>query len=295
MVFWTSNHAKKRLMKLKTFKTLWGHQGSISEACQQAIEAGFSGIEGRAPEHNTIQSQWNETIKANHCEYIAEIVTGGNYVPDRNWTIEQHLLDMENQIQASLALNPLFATCITGCDAWREPESLAFFAKAIELGKRYGIPLSFETHRSRSLFNPWITERIVSNLPEIKLTLDMSHWCVVAEQQMDTEMNIMKRIAANVYHIHARVGYDQGPQVPDPAAPEYEHALHTHEAIWKVMWTEQQKAGRDVSTITPEFGPDGYCHVQPYTQQPVADIWKINQWMNQREEQLFSQFQNQTS
>jgi hypothetical protein len=41
--------------------------------------------------------------------------------------------------------------------------------------------------------------------------------------------------------------------------------------------------------MTPEFGPDGYLHLQPFTLQPVADLWEINRWIGQREKRRFEE------
>ncbi|WP_232744808.1 sugar phosphate isomerase/epimerase [Thiomicrorhabdus sp. Kp2] len=274
-------------MQLKTFKTLWGNTLPIDQACQDAIQKGFSGIEGQAPQQRIEQAKWHNTLQETQCNYIAEIVTGGDYVPNRNWSENQHLDDIKRQLDDSMPLNPLFATCITGCDAWEESQSIKFFEQAMQIGQDYGIDVCFETHRSRSLFNPWITRKVVKVLPEIKLTLDISHWCVVCERLMDTEMDVIHAIKSNVHHIHARVGYDQGPQVPHPAAPEYAKALKSHQRVWETVWQAQFAKGFAVTTLTPEFGPDGYLHLQPFTQMPVADLSEINQWMNQIEQQQF--------
>ena len=269
-------------MKLQTFKTLWGNTLSIHDACQEARLAKFDGIEGRAPQTQHERVLWLDALEQNHAAYIAEIVTGEDYVPNRKWSVQQHLDDLALQLENSLPLNPLFATAIAGLDAWSEEQSIEFFKQAMALADDKDIVISFETHRSRSLFNPWVTQRIVEALPQIKLTADISHWCVVCERLMDSEIETIKAIAGNVYHIHGRVGYDQGPQVPDPAAPEYAEALASHERIWQLFWTQQLNQNRRITTLTPEFGPDGYCHLQPYTQQPVVDIWQVNCWMNQR-------------
>lgn len=277
-------------MYLKTFKTLWGNTLSIHDACQQARLANFDGIEGRAPTTQKERLLWLDALALNHSDYIAEIVTGEDYVPNRQWSMQQHLDDMAKQLDDALLLKPLFATAITGLDAWSESQSIEFLQKAKALAEERDMILSFETHRSRSLFNPWVTQRVVEAIPDIKLTLDISHWCVVCERLMDAEIETIQAIADNVYHIHGRVGYDQGPQVPDPAAPEYTEALLSHERIWQLCWTQQINNKREFSTLTPEFGPDGYCHLQPYTQQPVADIWKINQWMNKTQQHHFKAF-----
>jgi hypothetical protein len=104
---------------------------------------------------------------------------------------------------------------------------------------------------------------------------------------MDSEPEAINAIVPNVMHIHARVGYDQGPQVPHPAAPEYTYALKAHQEVWEQVWDSQRRRGFGFTTMTPEFGPDGYLHTLPFTKAPVADLWEINQWMGETERQHF--------
>ena len=283
-------------MQLQIFKTLWGFDGAtINEAVNQALSAYILGIEGAAPEQYAEQLKWRDLFVANSINYIAEVTTAGTYVPERQATLKQHLVSLQQKIEHSLPLNPLFITCLGGCDAWTEEQSLEFFQQAIKLAKSYNIEISFETHRSRSLFNPWITKRIVEQIPEIQLTVDFSHWCVVCERLMDTELDVIHGIADNVKHIHARVGYEQGPQVPDPRAPEYQYALHAHQSWWKIIWKSQLKRGMTSTTLTPEFGPDGYLHESPFSKKPVADLWEINQWMGLEEQKHFKTFRNENN
>ncbi len=277
-------------MQLQLFKTMWGFEGDFEEACVQAKAAGFNGIEGRAPEDAQERSLWKTALEKHGLAYIAEIVTGGDYVPRRDAALEEHLHDVETALQNSLELSPLFATCIGGCDAWSEEESIRFFTEAMKLAERCGMIINFETHRSRSLFNPWTTRRILEALPQMQLTADISHWCVVCERQMDTELDTIAAIAPNVRHIHARVGYDQGPQVPHPGAPEYASALAAHQQCWEIFWEAQQARGIQ-TTMTPEFGPDGYLHTLPFTQAPVGDLWTLNRWIAREERCQYSEFQ----
>lgn len=280
-------------MQLKLFKTLWGHQLSFEQACEQASVANFQGIEGPAPLDIQDQRQWGGLLRWHELDYIAEIVTGGDYVPQRDWTPEQHLEEFQRRLEASMNLSPLLATCLTGCDAWEESKSVDFYGAALEIAQDYDITVCFETHRSRPFFNPWTTLRMVEQLPEIKLTADISHWCVVCERLMDSELDTLTQLVPRVHHLHARVGYDQGPQVPHPAAPEYQPALHSHQQFWQTVWQNHLDQERAFTTMTPEFGPDGYCHLLPFTQAPVADIWQINQWMAETERHHFNQFMTQ--
>jgi len=280
----------KNTMRLKLFKTLWGHNGTLNSAISEALQAGFDGLEGPAPENLTEAQQLNTRLDDAGLACIAEITTAGSYVPDRQASLQDHLDSFAQKLEHSLLLEPLFITCLGGCDAWPEDDSIEFFSRAMAMAQSAGITVSFETHRSRILFNPWITRRIVAQLPEISLTVDFSHWCVVCERLMDTELDVIHAIADNVHHIHARIGYEQGPQVPDPRAPEYDYALRAHQQWWQIIWQSQLRRQFKITTMTPEFGPDGYLHEAPFSRTPVADLWELNQWMAEQERTQFAEY-----
>lgn len=282
-------------MHLKQFRTLWGAKGDIRQIAQAAADAGFDGLEGQPPMQPTAREAFAQALAEARLDYIGEITTAGSYVPERRASLAEHLSTLERGLRACRDLKPLFVNCIGGCDAWPEDLSQRFFQEAMALADRYAIAISFETHRSRSLFNPWVTQRMVQALPELQLTADFSHWCVVCERLMDSELDVLEAIAPQVRHIHARVGYDQGPQVPHPAAPVYAEALAAHQRWWENIWRTQQAAGRALTTLTPEFGPDGYLHQAPFTEEPVADLWEINCWMMRRERAHFADFLSQAN
>ena len=96
-------------------------------------------------------------------------------------------------------------------------------------------------------------------------------------------------------NVHSRVGYDQGPQVPHPAAPEYADALASHQRCWEAVWTAQMARGYAETTMTPEFGPDGYLHHLPFTDAPVADLWDINSWIGATEQKHFAAWSHAAS
>jgi hypothetical protein len=98
---------------------------------------------------------------------------------------------------------------------------------------------------------------------------------------LDAEPALLALCAARAHHVHARVGYEQGPQVPHPAAPEFRAALEAHERWWDAIWAAH--ATHDFTTMTPEFGPDGYLQSEPFTGVPVADLDLINHWMGSRQ------------
>jgi len=279
-------------MQFKLFKTLWGHSGSLQQACIEAQQAGFDGIEGPAPHSPIEKADFAQNLADSELTYIAEICTGGSYVPERGATPAMHLDDLEKKVIHAKTLKPLFINVMAGCDAWPLQTQVDFFQAAHRIGEKHKVVLSFETHRSRSTFNPWITEAIIQQLPDLRLTADISHWIVVTERllQDDDDWQTLLTIAAQVHHVHGRVGYPQGPQVPHPAAPEYRDCLTFHQHFWEAVWCSQQQRHYALSTMTPEFGPDRYLHTLPFTDQPVADLWQINRWMGDTERAHFLQY-----
>ncbi len=274
-------------MQLKLFKTLWGFTGSHTEAVKRAKEQGYDGIEGPVPETIHETEQFAELLRQYGLLYIAEVATTGSYVPDRRLSVEDHLIYLEDRIDRLKTLQPEFITCLGGCDAWSESDSITFLTTAMDIVAKNNMDISFETHRGRIFFNPWITERIVNKIPSIKLTCDFSHWSVVCEGLQETEEDIIKSLLPNAWHIHGRVGYDQGPQIPDPRTPLFKDDQEKYAEWWSWIWHEHHKQSRKFTTLTPEFGADRYEYFDPVDGRPLVDVDVINQWMADSMKQRF--------
>lgn len=266
-------------MRLLLFRSLWTNGFNVKSALADCSCGLFDGIEGPVSEE---------------CDagvpFIAEITTGGGYVPESR-DLGQHLDDFARKVEAAMPVRPLFLTVLGGCDAWPIEKSVEFFGSAMRVAEDFGVEVSFETHRSRATFNPWVTAELLRQLPRLRLTCDFSHWCCVCERLvLDEEPELLALFASRTHHIHARVGYDQGPQVPHPGAPEYRTALMAHERWWETIWESMAASGREFVSMTPEFGPDGYLHTLPFTGVPVASLDEINRWMAMHLRERFSAF-----
>lgn len=275
-------------MRLLVLRSLWTNGFNLEAALEDCRSGEFDGVEGPLPSQASQRAEFLARLQAEECPFVAEIVTGGDYVPQHT-SLQRHLDEFGRTAEASIAADPLFLTVLAGSDAWSLAESVEFFGRALTLAKQIGVMVSFETHRSRPTFNPWVTRELLRQLPTLRLTSDFSHWCCVCERLvMDEDTQLLSLCAQRTHHVHARVGYAQGPQVPHPAAPEYARALAAHERWWAEIWASQAKAGRTVSTLTPEFGPDGYLQSEPFTQQPLADLNEVNRWMARRQKKRFN-------
>ena len=116
-------------------------------------------------------------------------------------------------------------------------------------------------------------------MPSLSITADFSHWCNVSESLLEDQQEAIDLATKHTVHIHARVGHTQGPQVTDPRLSEWQPALNAHVNWWQEIINYQRTLGTETFTITPEFGPAPYMPHVPYTQQPLANQWDINQWM----------------
>jgi sugar phosphate isomerase/epimerase len=282
-------------MELLLFRSHWGAPPDLEAMIAQTIAGEFNGIELTAPRDPIERRRLGERCRQAGLRVILEVSTGISdrptydwWIPEPSFTVQDHLEDLRRATEAVDDLQPLFITTMCGYDAWSFQQNVDFFGMALDLEASSGVPISFETHRSRSMFNPWVTRDLIDRYPRMKLTCDFSHWCVVAERVVDTEIEIIRKCAKQAHHIHCRVGWAQHAQVSDPAAPEFQSALESHERWWTLIWESRRARGLKQVTMNCEFGPDGYLPTLPYTQAPVADLWSIICWMRQRQKARFA-------
>ncbi|MEN9936098.1 MAG: hypothetical protein RLZZ387_2677 [Chloroflexota bacterium] len=267
-------------MRLRLFRHLWGVDGPWEATFPRVKESGYHGIEAPVPVPER-REELRRLLDAHGFAYIAMIFTAGR-------TVDEHIESFREQVAAASELRPRLINAHSGRDGWDEAESARFFEAALAIEAEAGLPVAHETHRGRVLYNPWVTDRLLARFDRLRLCCDLSHWVCVCERLLDDELEIIRRCAERCIHLHARVGFEEGPQVPDPRAPEYARHLEAHERWWGMIWDAQQARGDAETTLTPEFGPPGYLHTLPYTRMPVADLWQVCNWMAERESEQFT-------
>ncbi|MFT6974928.1 MAG: sugar phosphate isomerase/epimerase [Bermanella sp.] len=277
-------------MELALYRTLWGVTQPITQLAPMLRSAGFQGVEGRVPLDVESRTAFKQALKETGLDYIGIIFTGGDVIPDQGKSIDDHLYILGEQLSYAKELNAKFVNVLAGNDRWPMAKQVEFFTKAVAVAKQAEIICSFETHRGTSLYSPWVTLELMEQVPDMMFTMDISHWVLVCERLLDRVEDDLSAFLKRVFHIQARVGYDQGAQVPHPAAPEYQAALKYHQNLWEQVWFNHQSQGRKVTTMTTEFGPDGYLHHLPFTNVPVADLWSLNDWIAEEEQSHFCRF-----
>ncbi|GBQ36395.1 sugar phosphate isomerase/epimerase [Gluconacetobacter azotocaptans] len=277
-------------MRLDLFRTLWGYDRPWNEAIVELRAAGFDGIEARVPATRADAQALGRLLRTEGVPYIATLLTGPGVLPDQAAGVDAHLDDLRRKLDLACLLAPRFVNILGGNDRWGVARQVDFIGRAQDLCRAAGVTGCFETHRARILAGPWLTLEVIRQHPDVLLTTDISHWVVVSERLLDDPMDDLSTFVARVHHVQARVGYDQGPQVPHPADPAHARDLAFHQAHWRDVWRSQAARGYQVTTLTPEFGPDGYLHRQPFTGTPVADLWGLNVWMGQAQRAQFARF-----
>lgn len=273
LVFTSTSCISQQSKKLLFFQTDWGRTVSWEAFCERTKAAGYDGIEIWFPQEPESQQLLKEALQKFNLK-VAFLNGTDKAVP-----FEESLKKYTTHFKTLIAWQPAYINCHTGSDFFTFEQNMDFIVAANEIAEESGIPIYHETHRGRFSFNLRDTEKYLKALADLKLNLDISHWMVVHESLLENQDENLKEVIDRTYHIHARVGHAEGPQVNDPEAPEWQKALNRHLDIWEEVirkkWAETDKP----FTITTEFGPPDYMPTLPYTKLPVADQWKANVFM----------------
>lgn len=270
-------------MQLLLFRHNWGLPEASWEQKLAAIQqGGFAGVETGAllPAD---YPRFQELLQKHHLRFIPQIFTSGKGV-------EEHLASFRQQLAAVRRFQPTRVNCHSGSDRWTSDEAMRFYREALQVEADTEFPIAHETHRGRCLFHPWAAVRLLEAFPKLHLCADFSHWVCVCERLLNEEEGILRECARRAIHIHARVGFENGPQVNDPRAPEWKNHVETHERWWTWIWEAQKAQGASFITMTPEFGPPTYLPTQPFTQTPIANLEEICNWQAQRQSRRFKEW-----
>lgn len=257
--------------QLTIMATNWGFEGSMDQFCAAAKKEGYDGIELWWPTDEKGQDDLFTALKKHSLE--VGFLCGG-YQPD--W---QEHLNTFKKATTDAATNkrqkPLYINCHSGRDHFSTEQNKVFIDHTTQLSKQTGITICHETHRSRIMFAAHVTKQFIEKNPDLRLTLDISHWCNVHESMLGDQKEAVELALQRTEHVHARIGHPEGPQVNDPRAPEWAAIVKQHFDWWDKV-ADRKKAKGERMTVLTEFGPPDYMPTLPYTRQPVADQWAIN-------------------
>ena len=267
-------------MQTKFSCTYWGSEHlSPSKFITNIAAAGFEGAELFLTPPDTTTDAFLlaiETIRKQNPDFY--FITLQLPFPKED-KVAAHVKVMEANFTNLAALNPLFINSHTGRDYFSFDDNCRIIDAAMNFAAKNGVRILHETHRGRFSFHAASLLPYLDKFPQMEMVGDFSHFCTVSESMLEGQEDIISRIIPQVSHIHARLGFEQGPQVNDPKAPEWQAHLEKFLYWWQQIITTKKAAGQSLFTISPEFGPIPYMPTAPYTQKPLSNQWDNNVFM----------------
>jgi sugar phosphate isomerase/epimerase len=264
-------------MKVLFFCPYWGSEHlKLEEFFLKVKDSGYDGVEMNIPDDEGFCNQLKRLLQEYSLQLIAQ-----QYLPPTKEPFSAYELKMTGYLYHLASFNPLFINSHTGKDYYDFETNCRIIERANEISRETGVKIIHETHRGRFAFSAVHCKPYFDRYPDLRITADFSHWCCVSESYLDDQEPAMNEAIARAEHIHARIGYPQGPQVSDPAAPEWSEALDHHLKWWDRIISLNKEKGTEWFPLAPEFGPAPYMHTLPFTNQPVSSQWQNNLFMKE--------------
>lgn len=257
-------------MKLILTKSKWEMWNApLASFLTRAKADGFDAVEIYLPAQLETPAEIAKQVVDHGLQLVAQINTEGA-------TPEEHIKTMEARFATAAETEPLLVNSHTGSDIFPFEANLHIFERACQLSEQSGLTFTHETHRSRPTSSGPATRAYLEALPDLRVNADFSHWFCVHESDLSDQPENVEAVIQRASHVHARVGFEEGPQVPDPLAAEWQTWTERHVRLWQRIFKARRADGTDWLTITPEFGPPPYMPVEPHTRRPLADAWEVN-------------------
>lgn len=238
----------------------------------RAKKDGFRAVEIYLKSLKESIQQIQDLIARNDMLLVGQILTEGK-------TYQEHIDSLKSQFDLAYKLTPLIINAHAGRDIFAFEENIAIYKTLISLSNNSGIPIYVETHRGRPTYSVIETIKYLNELPELQITADFSHWTVVHESDLSDQGDALNLAIERSRYIHARLGFQESPQINDPRAPEWGGILELFFGWWERIIKKNISKGTNILIMTPEFGPPGYMPTLPYTNLPIADPWEVNVYM----------------
>jgi sugar phosphate isomerase/epimerase len=261
-------------MELKILAPLWGHEHlSQLQFLDKMRLAGYDGFDMWLPNGTAERKQLYNYVQ----KYQLLIVAQQHQAAGNNF--DEFKTSYLKNLQACAQAAPLLINSHTGRDYFSFEQNLELFDIAAGFTEKTGVAVAHETHRGRALYSPAVAAAYFKARPQLNITADLSHWVCVSESMLQNFTAILSESFLRTRHVHARIGFEQGPQVPDPRAPEWDYALQNFLTWWDKIAARHLAQKSKYLTITTEFGPQPYMPAIPFTNSPVAGQFEINCFM----------------
>jgi hypothetical protein len=226
------------------------------EKFEKLAEAGFTGIMGRLPEEREAEA-WRRLLDQYGFSF------GIHSFPHKPEDLRE-LLQAAKQFGVQYVNSQVMDSLVIGQPATQLLEGLVAEARSAE------VPYFVETHRGRVTQDLHRTVEYVKAVPDLRLTIDLSHY-IVAGEVTGSDDSMLQRITGlfnNLFQrtssIHARIS--NGEQVQVDVGPSGEHPMVEHFMGWwergMAYWLKEAQQGHVLPFVT-ELGPPDYAITNP--------------------------------
>lgn len=274
-------------MQIKILSPLWGHEHlEYKVFLDKMREAGYDGFDTWIPQDVNEKKLLFDYLQK-HGMYI---VTHQHEA--KGSTFEEFKSSFLTNLYSCAEPGPVLINSHTGRDYFSLEQNLQLVDIAQEFAEKTGITVAHETHRGRVGYSPQMANEIFTARQGFSITADFSHWVCVTESMLENFAGILDEAIKRSRHIHTRIGFEEGPQVPDPRAPEWKYAVNHFLNWWDRIVALNATSNCKILPLTTEFGPRPYMPTIPFTNSAVADQFEINCYMKDLLNERYIQYRN---
>jgi sugar phosphate isomerase/epimerase len=264
-------------MRIRYSHTYWGSEYlSPEEFVRKIAEAGYEGMELFLQPGNELCSRFLQALEKIRKEIPDFRLILLQLEFPRNIGIDAYLNSVRKNFESLAALQPDFINSHTGADYFSFENNCRAIELLSELSEKTAVAVYHETHRGRFSFHAPTLIPYLEKFPQMQLVGDLSHFCAVSESMLAGQEELLQQIFPRIAHVHARIGFEHGPQVNDPAAPEWDEHKKRFLSWWKEIALVRKEQNQPMLSFTTEFGPAPYLPESPYSRQPLSNQWENN-------------------
>lgn len=261
-------------MELLFLATQWGAEHlAFEDFLHRTMAAGYDGIDTWVPEDAATRKRYGRLLES----HGLPVVCHQHQATGRS--LNAFCKSFEYHLNLCMEWNPVLINSHSGRDYFTIDEQLRVLDVAGEFSVKNNITVAHETHRGRLGFSPYNAARLFKLRREMQITADFSHWVCVTESYLEHCAELMSEAMHRTSHVHARVGFPQGPQVADPRVPQWQASTAVFMDWWMSIIRAKEKEGALRFTVTPEFGPPPYMPTFPESGEPVSDQFELNNFI----------------
>ncbi|CAM4245707.1 sugar phosphate isomerase/epimerase [Paenibacillus endophyticus] len=258
-----------------------GYAATTEEKIKRIAENGFDGINAFVPSSDDSQL-WKEKLEQYGLSFSVNAYPAST--ADMSAFIEKAIqfgsVDYINvQVMKPFLTGEQALELLSGIDA---------------LSRHAGIPIFIETHRGTITQDLIRTRQFLEALPELRLTIDYSHYVVAGElHTISSEAEeMLQSLLPHAGSIHTRIS--NGEQVQIDPGEAGEHPMLPHFARWweeaMDQWRAAERRESDRFPVVIELGPAPYAITRDEAgarREELGDRWSQALYLKQLVRQLW--------